>query len=485
MWPGRKRSPLTALVASSLPDLVRIPSRSPGDCGEVCRTTQIGAAKSGSSAPTIARSASSPPADAPITTMCFERITVPHLLYYATECTAMSELTVEAATDARDTRSLLLVVGIGASAGGIKALKEFFAHVPANLGVGYVVILHLSPDHDSKLAEVLQTTASMPVTQVTAPTEIEPDHVYVVSLNKSLEIADSTLIIAEITRPEQRRAPVDVFFRALADSHGSRSACIVLSGTGPNGSAGLKRIKEYGGLVIAQDPAEAEYSDMPRNSIATGLVDLVLPVGEMPRRIGQFVEQLRRERQSDDASGDVDIAEDPEAMREVLTLLRVRTGHDFANYKRATLYRRIERRMGLRGVPTLAQYGRLIRQSPDEAVLLMRELLISVTNFFRDPVAWTSLAQRIVPRLFLNKSANDQVRVWVAGCATGEEAYSIAILLAEYAPLVPDQPSIQVFATDLDERAIATAREGVYSEADIADVSEERLQRFFQRGTDG
>jgi two-component system CheB/CheR fusion protein len=396
----------------------------------------------------------------------------------------MSELTVEPATDARDTRSLLLVVGIGASAGGIKALKEFFAHVPANLGVAYVVILHLSPDHDSKLAEVLQTTASMPVTQVTAPTQIEPDHVYVVSPNKSLEIADSTLIIAEITRPEQRRAPVDVFFRALADSHGSRTACVVLSGTGPNGSAGLKRIKEYGGLVIAQDPAEAEYSDMPRNAIATGLVDLILPVGEIPRRISQYVEQLRRER-TDDASADVDATEDPEAMREVLTLLRVRTGHDFANYKRATLYRRIERRMSLRGVPSLAQYGRLIRQSPDEAVLLMRELLISVTNFFRDPVAWTSLAQRIVPRLFLNKSANDQVRVWVAGCATGEEAYSIAILLAEYAPLVPDQPSIQVFATDLDERAIAIAREGVYSEADIADVSEERLQRFFHRGTDG
>src|SRR3954452_21002676 len=223
---------------------------------------------------------------------------------------------------------------------------------------------------------------------------------------------------------------------------------------------------------------------MPRNAVAHGLGDLILPVGEIPRRIAQYVEQLRRER-TDDASADVDATEDPEAMREVLTLLRVRTGHDFANYKRATLYRRIERRMSLRGVPSLAQYGRLIRQSPDEAVLLMRELLISVTNFFRDPVAWTSLAQRIVPRLFLNKSANDQVRVWVAGCATGEEAYSIAILLAEYAPLVPDQPSIQVFATDLDERAIATAREGVYSEADVADVSPARLARFFQREAAG
>ncbi|HMF98645.1 MAG TPA: CheR family methyltransferase [Vicinamibacterales bacterium] len=395
----------------------------------------------------------------------------------------MAEVMEESATDARPEDRLLLVVGIGASAGGIKALKEFFSHVAPDSGIAYVVILHLSPDHDSKLAEVLQTTAPMPVSQVTAATPITPDHVYVVPPNKSLEIADGTLIISEITRPEQRRAPVDVFFRALADSHGSRSVCVVMSGTGPNGSAGLKRIKEYGGLVIAQEPSEAEYTDMPRNAIATGLVDLVLPVAEMPEKIAAYLEQVRREQTT--SAQDAETTDDPESMREVLTLLRVRTGHDFSNYKRATLNRRIERRMALRNVPSIGHYARLMRQSPDEAVLLMKELLISVTNFFRDPIAWSALEQRIVPRLFMNKANADQIRVWVPGCATGEEAYSIAMLLAEYAAIALDQPSIQVFATDLDERAISTAREGLYSEAEIADVSEERLQRFFHRGTDG
>jgi two-component system, chemotaxis family, CheB/CheR fusion protein len=396
----------------------------------------------------------------------------------------MSEVKPEAGAETRPSDPFLLVVGIGASAGGIKALKEFFSHVPPHGGVAYVVILHLSPDHDSKLAEVLQTTTPMPVSQVQAATPIEADHVYVVPPNKSLEIADSTLIISEITRPEQRRAPVDVFFRALADSHGSRSVCIVLSGTGPNGSTGLKRIKEYGGLVMAQDPGEAEYADMPHNAIATGFVDLVLPVAEMPARVMAYLEQLRREHAAEPAA-EPGIDEDSEALREVLTLLRVRTSHDFSNYKRATLLRRIERRMTLRSVPTLAHYARLMRQSPDEGILLMKDLLISVTNFFRDSTAWQVLEQRIVPRLFLNKAIEDQVRVWVPGCATGEEAYSIAMLLAEHAHIAPEQAPVQVFATDLDERAIATAREGLYSEADVADLSEDRLQRFFHLGSDG
>jgi two-component system CheB/CheR fusion protein len=395
----------------------------------------------------------------------------------------MPEVTVEPAADSRRSDPSLLVVGIGASAGGIKALKEFFSRVPQHSGIAYVVILHLSPDHDSKLAEVLQTTAPMPVSQVKAATAIEADHVYVVPPNKILEIADGTLLVSEITRPEQRRSPVDVFFRALADSHGSRAVCVILSGTGPNGSAGLKRIKEYGGLVIAQEPAEAEHGDMPRNAIATGLVDLVLRIGEMPAKIAAYVDRFRGEEV--EPRSETEPGDHPEAMREVLTLLRVRTGHDFSNYKRATLHRRIERRMTVRSVPSLTHYARLMRQSPDEAVLLMKELLISVTNFFRDPPAWSALEQRIVPRLFVNKATTDQIRVWVPGCATGEEAYSIAMLLAEYAAMSVDQPAIQVFATDLDERAIATARDGLYSEADVADVSEERILRFFHRGNGG
>ena len=374
------------------------------------------------------------------------------------------------------------VVGLGASAGGIKALKDFFAHVPPNTGAAYVVILHLSPDHDSRLAEVLQTSAPMPVSQVAASVPIEIDHVYVVPPNKSLTIADGMLMVSDFRRPEERRAPVDLFFRTLADTHGPRSVCVVLSGTGPNGSAGLKRVKEYGGLVIVQDPAEAEYGDMPRNSIATGLVDLVLPVSEMPAKIAAYLEHLRDGGEQPALAA---VEGDSEAMREVLTLLRVRTGHDFSNYKAATLQRRVERRMTLRDVASLETYARLVRQEPEEAASLMKELLISVTNFFRDPPAWGVLEQRVVPRLFVNKGPQDQVRVWVAGCATGEEAYSLAMLLAEHNAATLDPPATLVFATDLDRRAIAVAREGFYTDAEVGDVSDERLRRFFQRETGG
>ena len=378
-------------------------------------------------------------------------------------------------------RSSLPIVGLGASAGGIRALKEFFACVPAANGIAWVVILHLSPDHDSKLAEVLQVTAPMLVTQVTDRVEIERDHVYVVPPNKSLEIAGNTLLLSEVTRSEQRRSAVDVFFRALALAHGPQAACVVLSGTGPNGSVGVKHIKEHGGLAIAQDPAEAEYSDMPRNAIATGFIDVVLPIAQIPGTIIDYFERIRRIA---GATGGPS-ATDEEVLGEVLRLLRARTGHDFSNYKIATLQRRIARRVHLRGVKDVAEYAGLLRQQPEEATALMQELLISVTNFFRDPLAWTVLEQRIVPRLFFNKGRQDQVRAWVAGCATGEEAYSLAMLLADYAASSAEAPSIQVFATDLDEHAIAVARQGFYTEAEVADLSEERLLRFFQKDTGG
>jgi two-component system CheB/CheR fusion protein len=369
------------------------------------------------------------------------------------------------------------VVGLGASAGGVAALQKFFAHVEPHGGTAYVVILHLSPDHDSRLAEVLQSVAPMPVTQVTTTTPIVPDHVYVVPPNKALGILDGMLTVAEFTRREQRLAPVDAFFRALGDTYGSRSACVILSGTGPNGSAGLKRIKEYGGMVIAQDPVEAEYSDMPRNAIATGLVDVILPIAEMPAKIRAYFDSLRNEGAPVEGA----VADSADAVREVLALLRVRTGHDFSNYKAPTLQRRIERRMNLRAIDTVSAYARLVRQEPEEAVSLMKELLISVTNFFRDPHAWAVLEQRVIPRLLQYRGAKDQVRVWVAGCATGEEAYSVAMLLAEHAATMVDRLSIQVFATDLDQAAIERAREGLYLEAEIADVPDDRLRRFFQR----
>ena len=372
------------------------------------------------------------------------------------------------------------VVGLGASAGGIEALKAFFGVVPRDSGAAYVVILHLSPDHDSRLAEVLQLTARIPVSQVHDGVTMEPNHVYVVSPNRMLTIDRQSIVVSEVTRQEQRRAPVDLFFRSLADAQGSRAVCVVLSGTGPNGSIGLKRVKEYGGLAIAQDPDEAEYPDMPRNSIATGLVDLILPVAEMPAKIRAYHDRLRAD------SADAGSAQpDPEALHDILTVLRVRTGHDFTNYKPATIRRRMERRMHVRGLTSLSSYARTVKEHPDEAVALMKELLISVTNFFRDPAAYDALGTRVIPTIFQNKRGNEQIRVWVPACATGEEAYSLAILLTEHAPTPTGQPSLQVFATDLDERAIATAREGLYTDAEVVDISEERLHRFFTREVGG
>jgi len=374
-----------------------------------------------------------------------------------------------------------LIVGLGASAGGIAALQQFFLHTSAELDAAYVVILHLSPDHDSRLAEVLQGATPMPVAQVTGAVTLAPRHVYVISPSRNLKAEGHRLVVSEMTRLEQRRSPVDTFFTTLGDAHGARAVAVILSGTGPNGSHGLKRIKETGGLAIAQDPQQAEYADMPRNAVATGLVDHVLPIDQIPGRIATYHRHLVEPEQMPLTAADP--AAEP--LREVLTLLRVRTGHDFANYKEATLQRRIARRMAVRELTTITEYTQLLREHPEEANALMRELLISVTSFFRDPGAFLTLEQRIIPRLFDRKRGVDQVRAWVAGCATGEEAYSIAILLAEGAAAAAEPPPVQVFATDLDQRAIVIAREGLYVEADVADVSEERLHRFFQRDPGG
>ena len=375
-----------------------------------------------------------------------------------------------------------LVVGLGASAGGIKALQEFFSNTPPHSGAAYVVILHLSPEHESRLSEVLQAVTEMPVLRVTQGTRIETDHIYVISPNTSLRIADDMLSVSDVLRTEERRAPVDIFFRTLAETHGSRAVAVILSGTGPNGSNGLKQVKEYGGLAIAQEPGECEHEDMPRNAIATGLVDYVLSVGDIPARIQTY----RRQRESTPGAVhalDTEIVQ--ASLRDILTLVRLRTGQDFSHYKTATVLRRIERRQNLHELPDIVAYARFLREHPDECVALLKELLISVTHFFRDPEAFLALERNIVPRLFQGKQVQDQVRVWVAGCATGEEAYSVAMLLAEAAGRAVDEPGIQVFATDLDALAIADAREAFYTDSDVADVSPERLRRFFVRDAGG
>ena len=376
-----------------------------------------------------------------------------------------------------------LIVGIGASAGGVQALKKFFENVPADSGAAYVVILHLSPDHDSRLTEILQTVAKIPVTQVTEKIRVEPNQVYVISPRESLSMRDGEIIVSPIHTIEERRAPVDIFFRTLAESHHARAVAVVLSGTGANGSMGIKRIKENGGATFVQNPREAEFGEMPRNSIATELIDEVLNVEEIPAKVIDYQKNL----------GKIVIPVEPEsrpaeqqqALREIFTLLRVRTGHDFANYKRPTVLRRIERRINVRNLPGLPEYAAYLRENPDEAQALLRDLLISVTNFFRDKEAFRSLERDVLPEILHAKNPGEQVRLWVAGCATGEEAYSIAMLLAEKLDHLQDAPEVQIFATDIDEEAIMAARSGFYTLNDAADVSPQRLRRFFNKEKDG
>jgi two-component system, chemotaxis family, CheB/CheR fusion protein len=390
------------------------------------------------------------------------------------------------------------VVGIGASAGGIAAVKQLLKQMPADSGMAFVVVLHLSPKHHSTVDAVLQTATRMPVVQVLEKTAIEPNHVYVISPNRHLVMDDGMLVLTDLDRPHGHHVAVDLFFRALADVHRARAIGIVLSGTGSDGSVGLARVKEQGGLTLAQLPEDCEYDDMPSHAIATGMVDFVLPAVEMPQKLLELVANARsitlppaegvddlpgRRLAAEKAQQEDELLRSERALNDVLGLLRARTGHDFRHYKRATVLRRLERRMQVNGVSDLDSYHRYLESKTDETVGLLKDMLIGVTNFFRDREAFEALERDIVPALFKGKAPGDQVRAWVAACATGEEAYSVAILLADHASRMAHPPAIQVFATDIDEAAIATARGASYPEAIITDVSPAFLRAYFTRET--
>jgi two-component system, chemotaxis family, CheB/CheR fusion protein len=372
----------------------------------------------------------------------------------------------------------LNLVGIGASAGGIAALKSFFEAVPEESGIAFVVVMHLSPDYDSKLAEVLQPSVAMPVRQAGQRTVLQPNHVYVIPPDRSMRVRDGHLELAEFASMGERRAPIDLFFRTVAELHPDGIG-VVLSGSGADGVVGLTAIKEHGGIILAQSPDEAEYDTMPRSAISTGLVDFVLPA----RELGAKVVELKAKgapwarRVVPEDMGD----EEAEELRQILTQLQASTGHDFTGYKTSTVLRRIARRVQVNQVESLSAYLDLLRRNGAESYALLKDMLISVTSFFRDSDAFAALNARVIPALYRDRPATDTVRVWVAGCATGEEAYSLGMLLREHADTLDDPPSTQVFATDLDEGAIAVARAGLYSSAIAADVSETRLARFFSR----
>ena len=384
------------------------------------------------------------------------------------------------------------MVGIGASAGGLSALLRFFENMPANNDMAFVVILHLSPRHQSSADHVLQRATRMKVTQVTTPVQLERNHVYVIAPNQQLSMVDGYLSVSEMRRPRGGHVAIDLFFRTLAEVHSERAIAIVLSGTGSDGAVGLTRIKAQGGVTLAQSPPDAEHDGMPQAAIHTGIVDFVLPVVEMPQKLIELWHNASMIKLPPTGDGDAAIArltnaaetdDAEEALQRITRGLFSHTGHDFRHYKRATVLRRIERRMQVRALSNLPDYARLLEADRREYDALLSDMLIGVTNFFRDRESFEAVERDLVPELFKDKGPGDEVRVWVAACSTGEEAYSLGMLLADFAE-APDAPAFQVFASDIDEAAISHARAGKYPSSIITDVAPVRLRQYFSKEGD-
>jgi two-component system, chemotaxis family, CheB/CheR fusion protein len=382
-----------------------------------------------------------------------------------------------------------MLVGIGASAGGLEALKALLPALPNDSGLAFVVVVHLSADQPSVLAEILAPFSPMPVTQVAEDQTIEPNRIYVIPPGRNLSDVDGQLRLSTIDKGVESRSAIDHFFETLANAHEERSIGIVLSGTGADGSLGVGRIKQQGGLTIAQDPTEAQFDAMPRNAIATGHIDFVLPVREMPRRMLRFAAtqpQIDIAEPFDvEPPPDKSPSRDQEALASILSQVRARTNTDFSKYKHSTVLRRIRRRMQLHQKERLPEYLDFLRANPNEANALADEFLITITQFFRDADVFAHLEREVVPKLFEGKKASDNIRVWSVGCASGEEAYSIAMLLIEQAGRMAEAPHMEVFASDIHEPSLRRAREGAYPDTIEGEVSSERLRRFFTKEDNG
>ncbi len=375
----------------------------------------------------------------------------------------------------------LPIVGIGASAGGLEAFESFFKAMPADSDMAFILVSHLDPSHISLLPELLQKVTKMPVSHVKDGVVVKPNCVYVIPPNKDLYILQGRLQLVDRGQPPRANLPIDTFFRSLAEDQGSNAVCIILSGTGTDGTLGLKAIKEEVGMVMVQDAKSAKYDGMPRSAIATGQADFVLPASDMPDKLVSYFKRatpMANRGLGPTKSGISD------GLQKILIILRSRTGHDFSLYKMNTICRRIERRMNLHHINEITDYVRYLQESDSEADILFKELLIGVTNFFRDPDAFEAL-KKLLPSLWEGKPNNYTLRIWVAGCSSGEEAYSIAILLLECMDELQCRLNIQIFGTDIDQDAIALARAGLYPSSIAADVDLKRLQRFFIEEEDG
>lgn len=375
------------------------------------------------------------------------------------------------------------IVGIGASAGGLAAFEAFFSAMPADRdpGMAFVLVQHLAPDHKSLLSELVQRCTRMEVLEVEDGMVVDPNCTYIIPPNHDLAFINGRLQLLEPGAPHGHRLPIDFFFRSLAQDQRERAVGIVLSGTGSDGTLGLRAIKGEGGLVLVQNPDSTEYDGMPRSAIGTGLVDYVLPPAEMPARLIAYATHVSAHRSIAAAAA----PQDTNTLNKILVLLRTQTGHDFAGYKQTTIRRRIAHRQALLQIAHLGDYLRYLQQEPAEAEALFGDLLIGVTQFFRDPQVFEVLEKQVIPGLFAGKAEGSLIRVWVPGCSTGEEAYSLAILLQEHLESLPQGFGLQVFATDIDRRAIEQARTGYYPASISADISPERLSRFFTSEGEG
>ena len=370
------------------------------------------------------------------------------------------------------------VVALGASAGGLEVFARFFELVPANSGVAFVLVQHLDPRHETLMPELLAPHTDMPVLRVSDGLQMRANHVYVIPPNVGLELNSCGFRLTPLPARSERKV-IDQFFRSVAEDQGESAVGVVLTGTGSDGTLGLKAIKEHGGLTIAQLPASAKFDSMPQSAIAAGNVDVVLPIEEIPDRILDHIRYLNRLHNRKGA--ETIQREALKHLPKIFSALRKKTGQDFSLYKRSTVIRRIQRRMQIMYLDSVAKYVQKLNNTPEEVDALFKDLLIGVTQFFRDPGSFEVIAKKVIPAIFQEKRREPAIRVWVPGCASGEEAYTLAILISEHAATCASRPRIQIFATDLDVDALEFARRGIYAEDIAQQVSPERLHRFFRK----
>ena len=376
------------------------------------------------------------------------------------------------------------IVGIGASAGGLAAFEAFFSGMPDNAapGMAFVLVQHLAPDHASILTALMQRYTRMKVYEVEDGMTVQINCAYIIPPNRDMAFLNGSLQLMEPSEPRGHRLPIDILFRSLAQDQHERAIGIVLSGTGSDGTLGVRAIKAEGGMVMAQIPESCEFDGMPRSAIGTGMVDYELSPADMPVQLMAYVKHAFG-RPPRSATQSTPLNEN--ALKKIFILLRAQTSHDFSQYKPSTICRRIERRMAVHQIDSTDAYVKYLQQTPVEMEALFRDLLIGVTNFFRDPEAFEALESLVIPKLFEGKPPGAVIRAWSTGCSTGEEAYSLAILLHEQSEKLRQNFKLQVFASDIDSRAIAVARVGVYPASIAANISPERLARFFTAEPDG